>query len=124
MMFENPATLPPPPQEWLDTIQEEEKMLTPTQCCGAEPWNGEFCACKPMNRKTRCGHCKKIGHSKKTCPELVVSQKTTTQWNRAHKPESFRKYRCTACGMCGGSLYNKCNLDRHQRNKKCLENLG
>lgn len=124
MIFEDPATLPPPPQEWLDAIEEEEKMLITAPCCGARPWKGEFCACKPMKRKTRCSHCKEIGHSKKTCPQLVTSQKITTQWNRAHKLETFRKYRCTACGMCGGSLYNNSNLTRHQRNKKCLQILG
>ena len=122
MTYTHIDALPQPPQEWLDAIAEEEsKEQIPKECCGARPWEGDICTCKQITKQTKCGHCGEIGHSKTTCPQRVDNTKKTTSWNRANKMKSYRKYRCTSCGMFGGSLYNKSNLDRHQRNNGCIK---
>ena len=115
--------LPAPPQEWLIDIVEVERV--PKPCCGAKPWEGDICICKPLEKQTKCKHCGDRGHTKKTCPQLITGNKKTTEWNRTHLKDShelFRKYRCFDCGMCGGSLYNKSNLTRHKK-LKCTKVL-
>ena len=116
--------LPHPPKEWLDAITREEH--TPKSCCGAKPWEGDKCICKPIERQTKCGHCKEIGHSKTTCPNLHKELKYTTLWNREKlntnsygRNRLFQKYKCTHCGSIGGSLYNNSNLTRHKKKHGC-----
>ena len=62
--------LPAPPQEWLLDIVEVERV--PKPCCGAKPWEGDICICKPLEKQTKCKHCGDRGHTKKTCPQLIT----------------------------------------------------
>ena len=70
----------------------------------------------PITLNTRCcGRCRSYGHYRNNCPLLShLPMKPTSTWNNTHKHNSIKKY---TCPICFKQEMNKCNLDRHKKNR-------
>jgi hypothetical protein len=70
----------------------------------------------PITLNNRCcGRCRSYGHYRNNCPLLShLPMKPTSTWNNTHKHNSIKKY---TCPICFKQEMNKCNLDRHKKNR-------
>ena len=74
----------------------------------------------PITLNTRsCSRCGKTGHYRNNCPLLCHRpMKPTSTWNDTHKHYSIKKY---TCPICFKQEMNKCNLDRHTKNRHPID---
>jgi hypothetical protein len=96
--------------------ESSESSVSDSESESSESSDPDESSLVPITLNTRCcGRCRSYGHYRNNCPLLShLPMKPTSTWNNTHKHNSIKKY---TCPICFKQEMNKCNLDRHKKNR-------